>query len=163
MPPLSLTVPQVEEASKSAYFHEDLIAAVSREDGVRRIKWSFKEEGSEREYYWEVTTALPPPLLSPAGLLQTHSLPHRRPLCCNRLALLLPGDHREHARCGPSRLCLFPRCPQCELIQPRGSHFRSCDSLLHRLCRHGWSLPPLPLSTNHPPLLPAMGSGQFSR
>jgi hypothetical protein len=45
---------QVEEASKSAYFYEDLIAAVSREDGVKRIKWSFKEEGSEREYLWEV-------------------------------------------------------------------------------------------------------------
>lgn len=45
---------KVEEASKSAYYHEDLMGALAREDGVKRIKWSFQDEGSEREYMWEV-------------------------------------------------------------------------------------------------------------
>jgi hypothetical protein len=53
---------KVEEASKSAYYHEDLMAALSREDGVRRIKWSFQDEGTEREYAWEVSATLLSPL-----------------------------------------------------------------------------------------------------
>ncbi len=27
---------------------------MNREDGIRQIKWSFKEEGTEREYMWEI-------------------------------------------------------------------------------------------------------------
>lgn len=27
---------------------------MAREDGVKKIKWSFKDEGTEREFMWEV-------------------------------------------------------------------------------------------------------------
>jgi hypothetical protein len=45
---------QVEEAKITAYNYEDIIASMSREDGVRKIKWSFTVESTEFGYMWEV-------------------------------------------------------------------------------------------------------------
>jgi hypothetical protein len=45
---------RVEKVQLEAYFLEDLVDAKNRTDGVKKIKWSFKPEGSEREYKWYI-------------------------------------------------------------------------------------------------------------
>eukprot|EP00602_Paraphysomonas_sp_CaronLab_P001506 CAMPEP_0185028822 /NCGR_PEP_ID=MMETSP1103-20130426/14844_1 /TAXON_ID=36769 /ORGANISM="Paraphysomonas bandaiensis, Strain Caron Lab Isolate" /LENGTH=700 /DNA_ID=CAMNT_0027563365 /DNA_START=809 /DNA_END=2911 /DNA_ORIENTATION=+ len=62
---------KVEEAKVSAYRYEDIIAAMCREDGVRRIQWSFTAESSEAEYMWEVKYK---PLLYRAGAVMASCL-----------------------------------------------------------------------------------------
>lgn len=44
----------MEEAKITAYNYEDIIAAVNRTDGVKKIQWSFTKESTEFGYMWEV-------------------------------------------------------------------------------------------------------------
>lgn len=45
---------KVEEAKLKAYYYEDLLDSMSRNDGVKRIKWSFGPESTERGYNFHV-------------------------------------------------------------------------------------------------------------
>jgi hypothetical protein len=61
-----MAVGRVEQTKQRAYHYEDLVEALRRTDGVKKIKWSFSPESSEWEYTWHIRVF---PLLCRGGAL----------------------------------------------------------------------------------------------